>query len=373
MRRKDEFLEDVMQVKLEGNAFEKSQVVFLKKWPSVKKINQSLGCTPDAMLVIYDRKIEKRPEGADWLKTFNYTYAVTAGEKLKDLDSFPGHMKKIMRLLGPVSPQSFCIVAVGGGTVGDFAGFIASVFKRGVSLVHIPTTLLAAIDSAHGGKTALNVGDFKNQIGSFYPASAVMIVRSILQGLPVSLVHASVGELCKMALIEGGEFYSQIQKEYMTGFDLVWNFLPQAIESKYKIIDKDPWEKTGERQVLNLGHSLGHVLESHYDVAHGMAVGLGLVFSIRWSHHRGFLKLESMEDILTFLHDKMGVQRPEDFFQRHRKMSRGRLEKILEQDKKMVDKTHIRFIFIDGPGGAFGKSVTVDSFLTEAQRQGWVV
>lgn len=350
-----------------------SMVAFLKKLPTVKRLAELIHFTPDKVLVIYDRKLEKQPLVKKWLKAGNkVNFAVTAGEKLKDIDYFPGYVKKLTKLIGPVNPQKLCVVGLGGGSVGDFAGFFSSVFKRGVTLVHIPSTLLSAMDSAHGGKTALNVGSVKNQVGSFYPAKAVLIPKDLLQTLPQSQVHSAAGELAKMILIEGGEFFKEVKDVYFTGFDVIWKFLPQAIDAKYKIIESDPFEKSGERQILNLGHTFGHALESYYGIPHGTAVGLGLVFSVHWSHHHGYLKFQDKEVLTDFLHDKVGVQKIHLFLKNRKKLTRSRLQKLVFDDKKMESATHVNFIFLTEVGKPFRKSVSVDSFLTEAQRQGWV-
>ena len=114
-------------------------------------------------------------------------------------------MKKIFRLVSCRSQRAVFAWSQSRGTVGDFAGFLASILKRGVPLIHIPTTLLAAMDSAHGGKTALNVREFKNQVGTFYPAHGILLVRSLFEELPAMQIRSAIGEMAKMALIEGGE------------------------------------------------------------------------------------------------------------------------------------------------------------------------
>lgn len=349
-----------------------SSVSYLKKLPTKKRLGELLGFVPEKSLVIYDRKLTKNPLIEKWLKNYDLTYAVTAGEKLKELDQFASHVKKIMKILGPTSPKNFCVVALGGGSVGDFAGFFASVFKRGVSLIQVPTTLLAALDSAHGGKTALNVGDLKNQIGSFYPADAILIVRELFENLPALQIHSAAGELAKMALIEGGSFFDEVKSVYIKGFDEVWKYLPEAIIAKYKVVERDPLEKSGERAVLNLGHTLGHALELHYELPHGVAVGLGVVFSAHWSHHHGYLSFQDLELVSDMLHDKFGIQRAHQFLAKRRKMSRSRLRRLIAEDKKVTDKEHLSFIFIKGIGQPLRRVVTLDSVLTEAQRQGWI-
>src|SRR5690606_32869940 len=117
-------------------------------------------------LVIYDQILARvSPQFRTWVNQFPFRYAVKSGETLKDLEAFAQHARKLSKIAEPLAPRQMTVVAVGGGSVGDFAGFFASIYKRGVSLIHVPSTWLAAVDSSHGGKTALNSFGAKNQFG----------------------------------------------------------------------------------------------------------------------------------------------------------------------------------------------------------------
>lgn len=353
---------------------ESSQIIFSEKLPATARIAEVLGYSPEATLVIYDRRLSEQTPGIEkWLKNFSAVYNVKAGEKLKDLDDFPGHVKKIVKTLGEKAPRSrTCVVALGGGSIGDFAGFFASVFKRGVDLIHIPTTLLAAMDSAHGGKTALNLAEIKNQIGTFYPARAVFLIEELFQSLSKKQIRSGGGEMAKMAIVEGQDFFKDIITTELKDFQSLWRFVPQAIEAKNKIVAKDPFETTGERQVLNLGHTLGHILETQYEIPHGEAVGLGVWFSIEWSYHRGHLPANDRALAEKLLFENIVLPRPQEFFKSRRPLTRRRMERMLVQDKKLVDKENISFIFLDMIGSPFAKKISIESFLTEAERQGWI-
>lgn len=358
-----------MESSFQWNA--KTKVEFLKKLPSEARIAEALGFKPEKILVVYDKKLAKTDQVKKWLTEFPLNYAVNSGEGLKDVNSFPSHLKKVFSLITPFSSRSLCVVAIGGGSVGDFCGFLASVLKRGVPLIHIPSTLLAAMDSAHGGKTALNVGGFKNQVGTFYPADAVLIVKSLFEGLPALQLQSASGELAKMALLEGGKLFTRFLDEFKMDLEGIWSLLPAAIEAKYKIVDKDPFEKTGERQVLNLGHSLGHALESYYGLAHGVAVGQGLIFALLWSEHQGYFRGNEPMQLVDVLNERVGLLRPKDFARKYRAMSRAKLSKLVIEDKKLTDARHMSFVFLEKIGAPFRKVVSVDSLLTETQRQGW--
>lgn len=316
------------------------------------QLNQS-----ENILIIYDQKLKKKY--SKWISQFNYKYAVKAGEDLKNIDQFPNHIKKISRIAEDIPSRQMTIVAFGGGSVGDFAGFIASVYKRGVKLIHIPSTWLSAIDSTHGGKTALNVGGVKNQIGTFYSAERIYLCQEVLFQLPMDRVYEAYGELLKIALIEGGPLWNKIKKIQQLDQQILWSFLPQAIQAKMKIVNDDPMEVLGFRQLLNFGHTMGHAFETYYQIPHGIAVNYGLCFAIRWSLHKGYLSAPiSIPYILDPRVDGL------------MSMSKIELSKLLFKDKKRDHKEKVNFIFFREAGTVFIESVTVKDIIQEYQRQG---
>lgn len=218
-----------------------------------------------------------------WIQQFSLKYQVQSGEKLKSIEEFPHHIANITNLLSTQSHKNLTLVVLGGGTVGDFGGFVASIYKRGIDLIHIPSTWLAAIDSAHGGKNALNVGSVKNQVGTFYPAKAVILVKELFASLSQDPVRSSLGELIKIGIVNSPSLIEFMKDTEAKPEDYLWELLPQAIMAKMNIALQDPYEKTGLRQQLNLGHSLGHVLETLCGWPHGWAVAQGLYFSLHWS------------------------------------------------------------------------------------------
>ncbi len=217
-----------------------SRVEFKTKLPSQKELGP-------ANLLIYDSyfnqtKIELKPI-QEWLNKFPYKIAFDSGEKLKDLRQFPEKLEQILDLTSQIAVKNVQIIGLGGGSLGDFAGFVASVLKRGLPLIHIPTTWLSAMDSAHGGKTALNVGGYKNQIGSFCSAEKVILVKPILFLQPKERVQEAYGEAAKMAFLSGKSLWSDLSKEKHFDNDLAWKLLPDLIKAKYAFVKKDPYEK----------------------------------------------------------------------------------------------------------------------------------
>jgi 5-deoxy-5-amino-3-dehydroquinate synthase len=178
------------------------------------------------------------------------------------------------------------IVALGGGVVGDTAGFVASVYYRGVAVVQAPTTLLAQVDAAIGGKTAVNLPQGKNLIGAFHQPLAVYADVATLATLPPREYRAGLGEIAKYALMPGGERVAAIVHERAAAVvgrdhEVLVELVTACAAIKAHVVAIDPEERTGLRATLNLGHTLAHALESvgGYELLHGEAVAVGLVFA----------------------------------------------------------------------------------------------
>ncbi len=325
-----------------------------------------------ASLLIYDRKLVRFVPGfASWAKRFHAAYPVTSGEGLKALERFPRHMAAIGKLCAGLSRTQLVIVSAGGGSVGDFSGFVASVFQRGVRLVHVPTTWLAAIDSAHGGKTALNVGGIKNQVGTFHPAERVILVRDVLVSQPEVRAREAMGELAKTALLDRG-LYRKIttakRASKTLGVAELWKFLPAAIGVKNKIVRQDPYERLGIRHLLNLGHSIGHALEAFHKIPHGSAVGQGLWFSLEFSHKKGWLSPKDRAELGSRLTQDFGIVNLAGVLPR---LPKSRLEELLARDKKVSSQGIIRWIALLGAGEARAVELPISELVRESIRQGW--
>ncbi|MES2962527.1 MAG: 3-dehydroquinate synthase family protein [Bdellovibrionota bacterium] len=293
--------------------------------------------------------------------------AVRAGEELKDLARFPSHVSKFSRLADEVPARSLTVVAIGGGTVGDFAGFLASVYKRGVRLVHVPSTWLSAIDSSHGGKTALNTSGAKNQLGSFHLADEVFLVRSLLESQPSERARDAMAELAKIALIDGSAWTKKFATSRLEGSSLIWKFLKPAIEAKMKIVARDPRERTGLRQVLNLGHTLGHVIEAELGWSHGRSIAQGLFFALELGESMAIMSERDFEKAASLLaHLGLNPERPP------RPMKASRVRSLLAKDKKRQARGSVTFVFLKRPGRAVRREVPIETLVKEATRIGWV-
>lgn len=344
--------------------YQKPELIFVSDLPDPKKFG------PNALLIFDQILLSRLKEFKRWVKNFPASYPVQAGENLKDLAQFPKHMTKILHLADQLSTQDLTIVVAGGGSVGDFGGFVASILKRGVNLVQIPTTWLSAIDSAHGGKTALNVGGVKNQIGTFYSAKQVFLVRSALSAQGKEQAQDAFGELAKIAIIDNNRVWKNLSKSQEKEGELIWKYLPHAIQAKYKIVNRDPFEKKKIRQVLNLGHTVGHVIEAHQKLSHGASVSQGLLFCLEWSHKLGFLKGSAYSKIKKlFLETFHFASRTET--QGFKPIPRARFLALLRSDKKRNSSSDVNFIFIEDFAKTRIVPVKIESILQEALRQGW--
>lgn len=186
------------------------------------------------------------------------------------------------------------VIALGGGVVGDLAGFVAATYMRGLKLVQIPTTLLAQVDSSIGGKTAVNLETAKNSVGVFYQPSLVFSDVSTLITLPAREIRNGLAEIIKYGVIRDPELFTYLEKQVLglkepklldpdmfKGLLNIWeNIVARSAAIKAKVVIADPFEKKGLRHLLNFGHTIGHAVESLNDykgVTHGEGVALGMI------------------------------------------------------------------------------------------------
>jgi shikimate kinase/3-dehydroquinate synthase len=181
------------------------------------------------------------------------------------------------------------IVAVGGGVVGDLAGFCAAVYQRGVPVVQVPTTLVAQVDSAIGGKTGVDLPMAKNYVGAFHQPSAVLSDPAALASLPAAELAAGWAEVVKTALIAGGSLWERVREMSGPGGDALEPVIFDCALTKLSVVAEDERD-SGRRAVLNLGHTVGHAIETvtgYSRYRHGETVGLGLLAALRLSGQDG--------------------------------------------------------------------------------------
>ena len=214
------------------------------------------------------------------------------GEEEKSLDGTVRLYRELSRI---EAERQDVILAFGGGVTGDLAGFVASTYLRGIPLVQIPTTLLAQVDSSVGGKVGINLGTWKNLIGSFYQPRAVLADVGTLSTLPRSELATGLAEVIKTAFLAGEEFLSYLEKNFSQLLALEASVLEEVVEvcCRYKasIVEADERESS-LRRVLNFGHTLGHAVEAatRFSWSHGEAVAAGMVFALEITADRGAAK-----------------------------------------------------------------------------------
>ncbi|MCL2580754.1 MAG: 3-dehydroquinate synthase [Oscillospiraceae bacterium] len=195
------------------------------------------------------------------------------GEASKNGESYFGLLEKLAKYQ---LTRADLIVALGGGVVGDLAGFAAATYLRGINFIQIPTTLLAMVDSSVGGKTGINLSAGKNLAGAFWQPSLVLCDPAILKTLPDQIFRDGMAEVIKYGMIRDFEILKKLEYN-LTGGDLE-AIIAKCIAIKRDIVEKDERD-TGERMLLNFGHTVGHALEklSNYTLSHGFGVGLGMM------------------------------------------------------------------------------------------------
>ena len=221
------------------------------------------------------------------------------------------------------------VIALGGGVIGDMAGFVASTYMRGISWVGVPTSLLSMVDASLGGKTGFDLPEGKNLIGSFYPPKLVLADPQLLHTLPEAELISGLAEVVKHGIISHPELFSLCSR----GLDWVKNNLTEiikrAIAVKIRIIEEDPYEK-GFRAVLNFGHTVGHAVElvSKFSIRHGEAIAIGMVAEAKYAVRIGVAAKSVEEAIVESL---KGLGLPVDI---PKEMPREEIIRTMWTDKK---------------------------------------
>jgi 3-dehydroquinate synthase len=203
--------------------------------------------------------------------------------------------------------RSDLVINLGGGVVTDMGGFIASIFKRGLDFINIPTSLLGMVDAAIGGKTGIDLGPYKNQLGVFNHPQAVYIDSGFLQSLPEEELISGYAEMIKHALIADKEHWKVLQQ--LDPIKLLHSphfgvLIARSVEIKTTLVNSDPRE-TGKRKVLNFGHTIGHAIEGHclqiLPIAHGHAVAIGMIAESYLSFKKEMITQRELLEITNYL------------------------------------------------------------------------
>lgn len=258
----------------------------------------------------------------------SFIHTIPHGEGSKSLERFG-------EILGLMAERHFgrsdCIVAVGGGVVGDLAGFVAACYMRGIDFYNVPTTLLSQVDSSIGGKVAIDLNSYKNTVGTFYPPRGVIIDTDVLLTLDAAEVRCGLAEALKMAVTSDAELFSLFE----TGafLDDIEGVIERSLLIKRGIVEQDERE-SGERRILNFGHTVGHAIESATGERHGLCVAVGMLYACS----------EAVRERLLPIYEAIGLPTGTD-------VSPEELYRYILLDKK-TDGDEINFVFANDIGSA---------------------
>ena len=269
----------------------------------------------------------------------------------------PGEQYKIQQTADAVIDQLIefeadrktMLVGIGGGVITDITGYVASIYMRGIQFGFVPTTLLAMVDASIGGKNGIDVGEYKNMVGTIKQPSFILHDHSLLSSLPVREWQNGFAEIIKHACIKDAAMFKALEvnsiNQYRKKKQLQAELVKQNALIKLKTVQKDEFEQ-GERKLLNFGHSLGHALETQYELSHGQAISIGMTYAAEIS-----AKLLNFRDTerLTSILEQYGLPTYASFNAR-------KVFDVLKMDKKR-EKKDINYILLDKIGKAKIQSI----------------
>ena len=279
------------------------------------------------------------------------THIFKAGEEQKHL----GSIAEMYNTLAEFSmTRKDIVVALGGGVVGDMAGFAAATYLRGIDFVQIPTSLLAQVDSSVGGKTGVDIAQGKNLVGAFYQPKAVLIDPDTLSTLPDQFITDGMAEIIKYGCIKDSEFFEMLANG--DALEHIDDVIETCVKIKRDVVNRDEKE-AGERMLLNFGHTLGHAIEKIYNytgITHGMAVAVGMVMMTKASEKHGLTEAGTaykIEEVCA----TYGLPTTDD----------ASLEKIAEaaQTDKKTSGSSINVVLLEKIGTSFTKKVAISDLL----------
>ena len=244
--------------------------------------------TDENVFAIYSERLKNLMNGLNY-----FIYKFPAGEKSKSMENYISINKF---LLENNFNRGDMILAFGGGVVGDISGFVAATYLRGIDFISVPTTLLSMIDSSVGGKNGINFMDLKNQVGSFYFPNYVHIDYSFLETLDERNINNGLAEIFKYSVLKDRELF-----EYLKSVDKIdyEKIIYKSLNIKLDFVRDDERDR-GKRQKLNLGHTIGHGIESlsNYELNHGESIGIGTIYMARAAYKMGLTEDDFYKDLI---------------------------------------------------------------------------
>jgi 3-dehydroquinate synthase len=315
----------------------------------------------DGDVVIIDNNVRALyPDILNGIFQQNVVVGIDADECQK---SYQGLVPIIEKLIAGGFRKNHRLIGIGGGIIQDVTAFTSSIMYRGVSWLFFPTTLLAQGDSCIGSKTSINFGEFKNQVGGFYPPNKVYIDLNFLDTLSNSELQSGLGEMCHYFVVAGEEDFKRYKDEYSFALEnkaILSSLIARSLEIKKRYIEIDEFDRN-KRQVFNYGHSFGHAIESltNYEVPHGIAVSYGMDMANFVSVKMDYLEVKIRQEIRELL---------EQIWNGYviRNLSIEKFAHALSKDKKNLGK-ELRLILCKGYGKLFKTGIQLDR-----QFMGWL-
>ncbi|HKL34761.1 MAG TPA: 3-dehydroquinate synthase [Salegentibacter sp.] len=268
---------------------------------------------------------------------------IESGEINKNLETCTGIWNALSEL---DADRKSLMINVGGGVVTDMGGFIASTFKRGISYINIPTSLLAMVDASVGGKTGVDLGNLKNQIGVINHAEMVIIDSNFLGTLPQNEMRSGLAEVLKHALISSESYWNKVTNLDQLSLEDLDEIIKESVEIKAKVVTEDP-EENGLRKTLNYGHTLGHAIESYFlthpdktTLLHGEAIAIGMILATYLSKELQEFPEDKLNEISSEILDiyervvfsEEDIQQIIDLMKYDKKNSHGNINFVLLKD-----------------------------------------
>jgi len=291
-----------------------------------------------------------------------FEFVLPAGEQHKTLD----HVKKIYEhLIRNRFDRKDCLIALGGGVIGDMTGYAAATYLRGIDFIQVPTTLLSQVDSSIGGKTGVDFDSYKNMVGAFHMPRLVYMNLSVLHTLDEEQFSCGMGEILKHGLIKNREYFQwcmthaeQIQSR---DYETLLYMIKESCKIKRDVVEKDPTEK-GERALLNFGHTLGHAIEKlkGFTMLHGQCVAVGCVAAMKLSAMKGTISGQEISYVESCFERFHLPVRAEG-------ISSEEILEISKSDKKM-EAGKIKFVLLHEIGNAYvDKNISDEELISAAE------
>ena len=291
-----------------------------------------------------------------------YEFVIPAGEQNKTLDN----IKKLYEyLILNRFDRKDCLVALGGGVIGDMTGFAAATYLRGIDFVQVPTTLLSQVASSIGGKTGVDFDSYKNMVGAFHMPRLVYMNLSVLNTLSDEQFSCGMGEILKHGLIKNREYFTwcldNADKIQERDYETLLYMIKESCKIKRDVVEKDPTEK-GDRALLNFGHTLGHAVEKlkNFEMLHGQCVAVGAVAAMKLSAMRGNVLEEDVANSEKCF-EKFGLP------VRAEGITAEQILQISKSDKKM-EAGKIKFVLLQEVGNAYVDKTVTDEELMQASK-----